>query len=98
MTFGYSRDDVGKFLPIYLSKGILQHDPFEVCYIKFMSNGFHAVILYTLVKFLINGEAANMINYFFSQVLDQKGVGQLIKMATERGRRARPSLKVSVNF
>ncbi|KAK9127862.1 hypothetical protein Syun_016659 [Stephania yunnanensis] len=30
MTFGYSRDDVGKFLPIYLSKGILQHDPFEI--------------------------------------------------------------------
>uniref|UniRef100_K3Z3X1 pyruvate, phosphate dikinase n=1 Tax=Setaria italica TaxID=4555 RepID=K3Z3X1_SETIT len=30
MTFGYSRDDVGKFLPIYLSQGILQHDPFEV--------------------------------------------------------------------
>ncbi|KAM7467022.1 hypothetical protein LguiB_014584 [Lonicera macranthoides] len=30
MTFGYSRDDVGKFLPIYISKGILQSDPFEV--------------------------------------------------------------------
>jgi hypothetical protein len=30
MTFGYSRDDVGKFLPIYLGQGILQHDPFEV--------------------------------------------------------------------
>lgn len=30
MTFGYSRDDVGKFLPIYISKGILQNDPFEV--------------------------------------------------------------------
>ncbi|KAL0414673.1 UNVERIFIED_CONTAM: Pyruvate, phosphate dikinase, chloroplastic [Sesamum radiatum] len=30
MTFGYSRDDVGKFLPIYLAKGILQNDPFEV--------------------------------------------------------------------
>ncbi|KAG6529563.1 hypothetical protein ZIOFF_011771 [Zingiber officinale] len=29
MTFGYSRDDVGKFLPIYLLKGILQNDPFE---------------------------------------------------------------------
>ncbi|KAK9107005.1 hypothetical protein Syun_023016 [Stephania yunnanensis] len=29
MTFGYSREYVGKFLPIYLSKGILQHDPFE---------------------------------------------------------------------
>ncbi|XP_022137930.1 pyruvate, phosphate dikinase, chloroplastic isoform X2 [Momordica charantia] len=58
MTFGYSRDDVGKFLPIYISKGILQNDPFEV--------------------------------------LDQKGVGQLIKLATEKGRAARPSLKVGI--
>nr|XP_043627551.1 pyruvate, phosphate dikinase, chloroplastic [Erigeron canadensis] len=58
MTFGYSRDDVGKFLPVYLSQGILQHDPFEV--------------------------------------LDQKGVGQLIKMATEKGRAANPSLKVGI--
>lgn len=58
MTFGYSRDDVGKFLPIYISKGILQKDPFEV--------------------------------------LDKKGVGQLIKIATERGRRARPDLKVGI--
>ncbi|KAG1327811.1 Pyruvate, phosphate dikinase [Cocos nucifera] len=57
MTFGYSRDDVGKFLPIYLSKGILQNDPFEV--------------------------------------LDRIGVGQLVKIATERGRRARPGLKGS---
>ncbi|KAH7856988.1 hypothetical protein Vadar_007695 [Vaccinium darrowii] len=58
MTFGYSRDDVGKFLPMYLSKGILQRDPFEV--------------------------------------LDQKGVGQLIKIATERGRSVRPNLKVGI--
>ncbi|CAN4113516.1 unnamed protein product [Withania somnifera] len=58
MTFGYSRDDVGKFLPIYLAQGILQHDPFEV--------------------------------------LDQRGVGQLIKIATERGRGARPNLKVGI--
>lgn len=58
MTFGYSRDDVGKFLPIYLSQGILQSDPFEV--------------------------------------LDQKGVGQLIKITMEKGRRARPSLKVGI--
>ncbi|XP_072958683.1 pyruvate, phosphate dikinase 2 [Typha angustifolia] len=58
MTFGYSRDDVGKFLPIYLAQGILQNDPFEV--------------------------------------LDQKGVGELIKIATERGRRARPDLKVGI--
>ncbi|WP_340535867.1 putative PEP-binding protein, partial [Escherichia coli] len=28
MTFGYSRDDVGKFIPVYLAQGILQHDPF----------------------------------------------------------------------
>ncbi|MBK9291168.1 MAG: pyruvate, phosphate dikinase [Bacteroidetes bacterium] len=30
MTFGYSRDDAGKFLDIYKKKGILKHDPFEV--------------------------------------------------------------------
>ncbi|HKK12587.1 MAG TPA: putative PEP-binding protein, partial [Flavobacteriaceae bacterium] len=30
MTFGYSRDDANKFLPIYLAKGILKQDPFEV--------------------------------------------------------------------
>lgn len=30
MTFGYSRDDIGKFLPVYLEKGILQYDPFQV--------------------------------------------------------------------
>jgi len=30
MTFGYSRDDAGKFLPIYLAKGILKEDPFQV--------------------------------------------------------------------
>ncbi|CAI5983793.1 unnamed protein product [Closterium sp. NIES-65] len=58
MTFGYSRDDVSKFLPKYLELGILQNDPFEV--------------------------------------LDQAGVGQLIKMAVERGRAARPGLLVGV--
>jgi len=30
MTFGYSRDDAGKFLPTYLDKGILKNDPFQV--------------------------------------------------------------------
>ena len=29
MTFGYSRDDIGKFLPVYLKKGILKNDPFQ---------------------------------------------------------------------
>ena len=28
MTFGFSRDDVGKFLPFYIEQGILRHDPF----------------------------------------------------------------------
>lgn len=58
MTFGYSRDDVSKFLPTYMSQGILQHDPFEV--------------------------------------FDQKGVGELVRIATERGRRARPNLEVGI--
>ena len=30
MTLGYSRDDAGKFLPDYLSRGILKQDPFQV--------------------------------------------------------------------
>jgi pyruvate, orthophosphate dikinase len=30
MTFGYSRDDAGKFLPVYLEKGLLKHDPFQI--------------------------------------------------------------------
>ena len=58
MTFGYSRDDAGKFLPVYLKKGILKNDPF--------------------------------------QVLDQEGVGQLVKMAIEKGRSTRPNLKVGI--
>lgn len=58
MTFGYSRDDIASFLPIYLEKKILKNDPF--------------------------------------QVLDQNGVGQLVKMATESGRAVNPNLKVGI--
>jgi pyruvate,orthophosphate dikinase len=58
MAFGYSRDDVGVFLPIYLEKNILKYDPF--------------------------------------QILDQEGVGQLVQMGTERGRKTRPDLKVGI--
>ena len=58
MTFGYSRDDVGKFLPVYFKKGILKNDPFEV--------------------------------------LDQEGVGQLVKMGTERGRSTNKDLSVGI--
>ena len=58
MTFGYSRDDIASFLPVYLDKKILKVDPF--------------------------------------QVLDQKGVGQLIRMAVEKGRSVRPDLKCGI--
>ena len=58
MTFGYSRDDIASFLPIYLEKKILKVDPF--------------------------------------QVLDQNGVGQLVRMATEKGRAIRPDLKCGI--
>jgi len=30
MGFGYSRDDAGKFLPIYIEKGLLKNDPFQI--------------------------------------------------------------------
>ncbi len=58
LTFGYSRDDVAKFLPDYLQKGLLPHDPFSV--------------------------------------LDQEGVGELIRIGIERGRRTRPDLKIGI--
>ncbi len=58
MAFGYSRDDAGKFLPIYIQNGILKVDPFEV--------------------------------------LDQEGVGQLVTMATEKGRSVNKTLKVGI--
>ena len=58
MTFGFSRDDAGKFLPAYYDKKIYEEDPFKT--------------------------------------LDQKGVGQLIKMAAEKGRSTRPELHLGV--
>jgi len=58
MTFGYSRDDAGKFLPVYLEKGILKNDPF--------------------------------------QVLDQEGVGQLVKMAVKKGKKTRRKIKLGI--
>ena len=58
MTFGYSRDDIASFLPVYLDKKILKVDPF--------------------------------------QVLDQKGVGKLIKYAVKQGRSVRPELRCGI--
>jgi pyruvate, orthophosphate dikinase len=58
LTFGYSRDDVAKFLPEYLQRGLLPHDPFSV--------------------------------------LDQEGVGELVRIGIERGRRVRPDLKIGI--
>jgi len=57
-TFGFSRDDAGKFLPSYLESGILEDDPFAV--------------------------------------LDQEGVGQLVKIGIEKGRATRPDIKIGI--
>jgi pyruvate,orthophosphate dikinase len=58
MTFGFSRDDVGSFLPAYVERKILAEDPF--------------------------------------QSLDTVGVGELVRIGTERGRAARKDLKVGI--
>ncbi|MCS6940237.1 MAG: pyruvate, phosphate dikinase [Roseiflexus sp.] len=58
MTFGMSRDDAGRFLPLYVERKLLKDDPFEV--------------------------------------LDQEGVGQLVRMGVERGRSTRPNLKTGI--
>lgn len=53
MTFGYSRDDVGKFLPIYLSKGILQNDPFEVRFLLVLNFTIHVSLCKYQTGFLL---------------------------------------------
>ncbi len=58
MTFGFSRDDAGKFLTSYYKSKIYESDPFAK--------------------------------------LDQNGVGQLVKMAAEKGRATRPDLKLGI--
>jgi pyruvate,orthophosphate dikinase len=58
MGFGFSRDDIGGFLPDYLKKGILPEDPF--------------------------------------QSIDQDGIGQLIKIGIERGRKTNKDLEVGI--
>ena len=58
MTFGYSRDDIGTFLPDYLDKKMLEVDPFAQ--------------------------------------IDQSGVGQLVEMAVNNGRKTRPDLKCGI--
>ncbi len=58
MTLGFSRDDISKFLPTYLDKGIIKQDPF--------------------------------------QVLDVKGVGQLVREAVFKGRGERENLKCGI--
>lgn len=97
MTFGYSRDDVGKFLPIYLSKGILQADPFEVTRLTATPSIFTFQFRCSQHKNIVRIRSWRPACRF-SQVLDQRGVGQLIKIATERGRAARPNLKVGNLF
>jgi len=57
-AFGFSRDDIGSFLPAYLEKQILPHDPF--------------------------------------QSLDAPGVGRLVEMGVQKGRRTRPKLKIGI--
>jgi len=58
MAFGFSRDDVGKFLRVYQDKKILEKDPFAT--------------------------------------FDADGVGQLVSMAVQKGRQARPELKLGI--
>ena len=58
MTFGFSRDDAGKFLDSYYQAKIYESDPFAR--------------------------------------LDQTGVGQLVQMAAEKGRKTRPNIKLGI--
>ena len=58
LTFGFSRDDAGKFLGAYYDKKIYEQDPFAR--------------------------------------IDQKGVGELVKIAVEKGKQTRPNIKLGI--
>ena len=58
MTYGFSRDDAGRFLIPYIEQKILPTDPFET--------------------------------------IDQQGVGKLMRMAVEGGKKARPNIKLGI--
>lgn len=58
ITFGFSRDDAGKFIKEYVDKGVFEKDPFIS--------------------------------------IDKNGVGQLMKMAIEKGRKTRPNIKLGI--
>jgi pyruvate,orthophosphate dikinase len=58
LTFGFSRDDAGKFLGVYQERKILERDPF--------------------------------------QSIDTVGVGSIVGLACEKGRKARPDIKLGI--
>tara|TARA_B100000686_G_scaffold76860_2_gene82865 strand:+ start:1109 stop:3802 length:2694 start_codon:yes stop_codon:yes gene_type:complete len=58
LTYGLSRDDAGKFLPEYLEKGLIAHDPFVA--------------------------------------IDRDGVGEMVRIGVERGRKTRKNLEVGI--
>jgi len=86
-TFGFSRDDSGKFIQHYMNRSELCPQ----CGTKLEKTLSCAVCKVTYTK-----RAENILDADVFATLDQGGVGQLVRMGVEKGRSTRPTLKVGI--
>jgi Phosphoenolpyruvate synthase/pyruvate phosphate dikinase len=86
-TFGFSRDDSGKFIQNYMNRSELC----QQCGTKLEKDLSCAVCKVTYAK-----RAENILEADVFATLDQGGVGQFVRMGIEKGRSTRPTLKVGI--
>ena len=87
-TFGFSRDDSGKFIQSYLSRS----EVCPMCKVKLEKNLYCPSCKVRYAK-----RAENILDADVFHTLDLPGVGEFIRMAVEKGRSARPTLKLGVS-
>ncbi len=86
-TFGFSRDDSGKFIQYYLSRG-------ELC--PRCGRTLEKDLSCTPCKVTYTSRPEKILEADVFATLDRDGVGQLVRMGVEKGRGARPKLKVGI--
>ncbi len=86
-TFGFSRDDSGKFIPFYMTTA-------ELCPKCGVKLGKDLSCAACNVKY--GKRPANILEIDVFSTLDQSGVGELVRMGVEKGRSIRPDLKIGI--
>jgi pyruvate,orthophosphate dikinase len=88
-TFGFSRDDAGPYIGFYLDR----QDRCPVCQ---RTNVDWKKMVCRMCKATIDKKAENILEADPFAVLDQEGVGALMKWAIQEGRKTRPSIKLGI--